>query len=104
MIINTNRTFLSSKWRRIFGSLFLTAAAMAALAAINSSRATNPGGSPNEEVAATKIAPWVVEHTANGEQAELMVVLADQADLSWAAAMRTKNEKGRYVRDMLGNT
>ena len=66
---------------------------MAALAAINSSRATNPGGSPNEEAAATKIAPWVVEHTANGAQAEFMVVLADQADLSWAAAMRTRTDK-----------
>ena len=76
---------------------------MAALAAINSSRATNPGGSANEEAAATKIAPWVVEHTANGAQAEFMVVLSDQADLSWAAAMRTKNEKGRYVRDTLWN-
>src|SRR5947207_281851 len=103
MIINENRTFMPSKWRRIFGSLFLTAAAMAALAAINSSRATNPGGSANEEAAATKIAPWVVEHTANGAQAEFMVVLSDQADLSWAAAMRTKNEKGRYVRDTLWN-
>ena len=29
-----------------------------------------------------KIAPWVIEHTANGQQAEFFVVLADQADLS----------------------
>ena len=35
--------------------------------------------------AANKIAPWVMEHTANGQQAEFFVVLADQADLSPAA-------------------
>ena len=33
-----------------------------------------------------KIAPWVIEHTANGQQAEFFVVLADQADLSPAAS------------------
>ena len=32
--------------------------------------------------AANKIAPWVMEHTANGQEAEFFVVLADQADLS----------------------
>src|SRR5262245_45219440 len=32
--------------------------------------------------AASKIAPWVMEHTANGREAEFFVVLADQADLS----------------------
>ena len=33
----------------------------------------------------SKIAPWVIEHTANGEKAEFFIVLADQADLSGAA-------------------
>src|SRR5215831_13811841 len=46
---------------------------------------------------ATKIAPWVMEHTANGQQAEFFVVLSDQADLSGAASLPTKAEKGRYV-------
>jgi serine protease AprX len=50
-----------------------------------------------------KIAPWVVEQTANGQQAEFLVVLADQADLSPAAALRTKAEKGRFVHDALWN-
>jgi serine protease AprX len=50
-----------------------------------------------------KIAPWVVEHTANGQQAEFMVVLADQANLSAASTMRTKTEKGRYVYNTLRN-
>ena len=47
--------------------------------------------------AANKIAPWVMEHTANGQQAEFFVVLADQADLSAAASLPTKAEKGRFV-------
>jgi subtilisin family serine protease len=45
----------------------------------------------------------VVEHTANGQQAEFFVVLADQADFSAAATMRTKTEKGRYVYNALLN-
>ncbi len=60
---------------------------MAALGAIGSSRATgerNPGASAN------KIDPWVIEHTANDEQAELMVVLVDQADLRAAADLADK--------------
>ena len=47
--------------------------------------------------AANKIAPWVMEHTANGQEAEFFVVLADQADLSPAASLPTKAEKGRFV-------
>ena len=47
--------------------------------------------------AASKIAPWVMEHTANGQQAEFFVLLADQADLSPAANLPTKTEKGRFV-------
>ena len=45
--------------------------------------------------AANKVAPWVMEHTANGQEAEFFVVLADQADLSPAANFQTKAEKGR---------
>ena len=46
---------------------------------------------------AGKIAPWVIDHTANGQHAEFFVVLADQADVSVAASLPTKAEKGRYV-------
>jgi subtilisin family serine protease len=45
----------------------------------------------------------VVQHTANGQQAEFFVVLADQADLSQAWILRTKTEKGRYVYNTLLN-
>jgi hypothetical protein len=51
----------------------------------------------------TKIAPWVVEHTANGHRADFIVVLTDHADLSGAAILTTKMEKGRYVYDALRN-
>ena len=44
-----------------------------------------------------KIDPWVLEQTAAKGQAEFLVVLADQADLSAAERLRTKEEKGWYV-------
>src|SRR5207248_1603409 len=50
-----------------------------------------------------KIAPWVIKHTASGQQAEFFVVLTEQADLSGAAALGSKAEKGRYVHDALLN-
>ncbi len=53
--------------------------------------------------AANKIAPWVMDHTANGQEAEFFVVLADQADLSGADNLQTKAEKGRYVYNNLWN-
>jgi serine protease AprX len=81
--------------------LFIAAAAVAAMAAIASSRATSQGNSPEQTASATKIAPWVMEHTANGQQAEFFVVLTDQADLSGAAALPTKSEKGAYVYNAL---
>ena len=57
----------------------------------------------NGSAAANKIAPWVMEHTANGQQAEFFIELADQADLSGAASLQTKAEKGRYVFNTLLN-
>src|ERR1700736_2301648 len=58
---------------------------------------------PIQNAAMGKIAPWVLERTAGAKQAEFLVVLADQADLSGAKALKTKQEKGRYVRDNLWN-
>jgi serine protease AprX len=59
--------------------------------------------SQNQDQALLKIAPWVLEHTANGAQTEFLVVLTDQADLSGAWKLKTKLEKGRSVRDALWN-
>ena len=44
-----------------------------------------------------------MEHTANGQQAEFFVVLADQADLGGAESLGTKDEKARYVYNTLVN-
>ena len=101
--MTSNRAFTSPRLRRLFCSLFIVAAAIAALGTFVSSRAASQGSPPEQAPIATKIAPWVTEHTANGQQAEFFVVLADQADLSGAAALPTKNEKGRYVYDELWN-
>src|SRR5437899_261865 len=108
---NTTSTFTPSRWRRIFCSLFFAAAVVAAIGAIASSRlsaeaspkagAVSQGGFPVSAAPASKIAPWVTEHTANGQQAEFFVVLADQADLSGAASLGTKGEKGRFVYNTL---
>src|SRR5947208_585015 len=103
MTTHPNRTLTPSRLRRILCLLFFAAAALAALGAIASSRAIGRGGPPNQDATANKIAPWVMDHTANGQQAEFFVVLADQADVSGAAALPTKNEKGRYVYDALWN-
>src|SRR5712691_13338590 len=101
--MTSNRAFTWPRLRRLICSLFIAAAAIAAMAAIASSRATSQGNSLEQTASATKIAPWVMEHTADGQEAEFLVVLTDQADLGGAAALATKNERGRYVYDALWN-
>src|SRR6266576_2833557 len=99
MIKNSHRTSASSLLRRIFCSLFVVAAAVSLVAAIASSDAVGQRIGGDAVNIANKVAPWVVEHTAYGQQAEFFVVLADQADLRPAATLATKTEKGRYVYD-----
>ena len=91
-------TFTPSPLRRLFCSLLFVAAGIAALGAIGSTRATGQAAS---SATANKIEPWVIEHTANDQQAEMMVVLVDQADLRPAADLPTKSEKSHYVHDVL---
>ena len=105
MITNLPRTstFTPLRCRRVFSSLLLLAAFVVVLGAIASSRqpaVAAPGGGSFQS---SKVAPWVMEHTASGQQAEFFVVLADQADLSEAANLRTKVEKGRFVFQTLFN-
>jgi serine protease AprX len=103
MIKKLSLIFVTPRSRRIFFSLVLTAAAVVAgLSAISSSGATDQPGTLNQNDSG-KIAPWVVEQTANGRRAEFIVVLSDQADVSGAAMLRTKTDKGRFVRDTLWN-
>src|SRR6266403_4926118 len=107
MITNSHptSTFTPSRWRRVFSSLLLLAAFVAVIGAIASSRqpaVAAPGGGTGP-FQSSKIAPWVMEHTAKGQQAEFFVVLADQADLTAAANLQTKAEKGRFVFQTLFN-
>jgi serine protease AprX len=53
------------------------------------------------KVAYAKLSPWVIEHTQNGQATEFLVVLTDQADLSGAEQFETKEEKGRFVYNVL---
>jgi serine protease AprX len=83
--------------RFLFGvALFLAGTFLAFL-----SFAAAPSRLPDQGAALNKIAPWVIERTANGNEAEFLVVLADQADLQGAKAVATKEEKGHYVRNAL---
>jgi len=103
MVTNQNDRFRRSRLKSAVSLLLVIAACIAALEAIGSSRAISQRVGGNPVNVANKIAQWVVAQTANGQQAEFFVVLADQADLSGAAALRSKNEKGRFVHDALWN-
>src|SRR6266513_6466038 len=97
MIKNAHRASASSLLRRIFCSLFVVAAVVSLVAAVASSDAVGQRIGGNTVNVANKIAPWVVENTAYGQQAEFFVVLAERADLRPAANLPTKTEKGRFV-------
>ena len=103
MTTNSKRTCMWRRFRNVLCLLLFVGAGIAAFGAIGSSRAISQRVGGNPLNVANKIAPWVVAQTANGQQAEFFAVLADQAGLSAAAALRTKNEKGRFVRDALWN-
>src|SRR6187399_2204881 len=107
MITNQPRTsaFTPSLYRRVFSSLLLLAAVVAVVGAIVSSRqaAVAAPARPTGPIQSPKIAPWVMQHTSNGQQSQFFVVLADQADLSPAANLQTKAEKGRFVFQTLSN-
>ena len=75
-------------FRVLIGVLLCFAGTMIALFALGKASAQ-----PRTLPPAVKLAPWVTEHTANGQQAEFFIELADQADLSGAANLPTKAEK-----------
>jgi serine protease AprX len=52
-------------------------------------------------VASSKVSAMVMRDTADGKTTRFMVVLRDRADLSPAAALATKEAKGRFVFDTL---
>ncbi len=104
MMTNPDRTSKTSRLRPVLCAVLFIAAGMVAVGANSSSRGTGQRARESpRQLFYVKIAPWVIEHTASRRQAEFFVVLADQADLSGAAALATKAEKGRYVHDALWN-
>lgn len=98
-----HRKSVSPLSRRVACALLFAAAIAAGIGAIASSRAVDGPKSSAQLAAEKKIAPWVNARTQDGQQAEFIVVLKDQADLSGAALLKTKAEKGRFVRDALWN-
>ncbi len=86
---------------RMFPSIVLCAAGI--LLALLSFATTLPSAPRNQGPAPGKIAPWVLQRTAHGAQTEFLVVLADQADLTSAQLLPTREAKGRAVRDALWN-
>ena len=106
--MNSNRTSASSRLRVLLFLFLFIAASIAVVGAISPSRTDGErehSARSGWHVASQpiKTAPWVIEHTANGQQAEFFVVLSEQADLSGATALTTKAEKDRYVHDALWN-
>ncbi|MEP6956144.1 MAG: S8 family serine peptidase [Chthoniobacterales bacterium] len=98
-----------SRLRRILSTLLLGAGVGIALLILLPSAAWSSSGSakalaPDSTSASQKVAPWVMEKTAAGDEAEFLVVLPQQADLRGADALTTKEAKGHYVRDLLWKT
>src|SRR5437879_10935946 len=106
---NSKSTFTSSRWRRIFCSLFLIATAVAAIGAIASSRlpvvasagAVGQGRFPMSGPPASKIAPEVLADTADGKSASVIILLADQADVSRAHGISDQDARGWFVYNTL---
>jgi serine protease AprX len=99
------KRIFTSQWRHMLSSLFFLGAAIAVLAVIGSSPVVNTPDGPHGRgtISVNKIAPWVIDHTTNGQQAQFIVVLVNQANLRPAEALETKSEKGRFVHDALWN-
>lgn len=81
--------------------LLLTGLGILAGSLIVNANSQNKTALETRQLALRKFAPWVLAKTADGEEAEFLVILADQPDLSAAAARKTKEEKGRYVVETL---
>lgn len=77
--------------------LLLTATGLLAGGLIARAKSSNAGSQELPQVAAKKIAPWVMAKTASGNETEFLVLLGDRADLSAADSLLTKEEKGRFV-------
>src|SRR5689334_23032049 len=66
--------------RLLLATVLGFAGVLLAVSAFNA-RATQSRGNYHPDLT-SKLQRWVVDHTANGKQAEFLVVLSDQADLA----------------------
>ncbi|MBU1878234.1 MAG: S8 family serine peptidase, partial [Chloroflexi bacterium] len=57
-----------------------------------------------EDVLSTKVSPWALAAVADGAQGDFLVVLQDQADLSPAYDLSTKQERWQWVYQALWET
>lgn len=78
--------------------------ALVALLAAGGAAGAGPSRAAVSADVASKVAPWVLRATESGSEAPVLVLLASQADLSEAASLPTKEEKGRFVMGALRKT
>ena len=76
---------------------------LALVLAVSAASADPEPGVPSAAEAA-KISPWVLAATERAGEAPILVLLSTQADLSGAAALASKGEKGRFVTEALRRT
>jgi serine protease AprX len=84
-------------------ALLCTATAASAAPSVDTTGSVAASASSSAAAWSTKVDPSVLARAALGET-EFMVYLAQQADLSGAAALSTKDAKGRYVYERLTAT
>ena len=88
--------------RRFLFRLFLIAVPIIVTGGLLAVFSTGSGYDPQHDPRVmAKLSPWVLEKTAAGTSAEFLVVLEEQADLSAAATLPTKEAKGRFVYETL---
>ena len=89
-----------SKLRVLFGVLLCFAGVTIVLFALGKASAqprtstVQPNAPWNRFLAANKIAPWVMEHTANGQKAEFLVVLARSGRSERRGQFANQSRKG----------
>jgi len=94
------------KVTRIFGApstrgMTLAALVLLVLFASPAASQTAPGPPAAGATALAKVSDWVLRSTEAGRETDLLVILERQADLSPAAVLPSRGEKGRFVRDAL---
>src|SRR5687767_5501380 len=90
--------------RRVWRALLVLPIAVALLLASGNTESTS--GAPvsareGTAAIASKIQPEVLQATANGKAASVIVLLADQADVSRANGMKDQDARGWYVYNTL---